>query len=259
MLNKLTFYFSIRIFSFITYTYPEKDLDMVKCIVRIEPQPVSQYQRKKMSKFEEKDDEQYALLKTIADGIAALFFPCVEVVIHNVRSGKVAYIANNLSRRKLGDDAGLGNQDIISLDKLTGPYEKLNWDGKNMRSISISTGTADNPGYLLCINLNTAIFEEARNALDMFLSVTRLQPQPEQLFKDDWQEKINTWLHEWLCQENTSLKSLSREQKKQLVVDLYRDGAFHAKNSPDYIAGVLSLGRTTIYKYLREIKEDSPT
>ncbi len=39
----------------------------------------------------------------------------------------------------------------------------------------------------------------------MFLSVTRLQPQPQQLFKDDRQEKINTFLHEWIRQQNTSL------------------------------------------------------
>lgn len=83
-----------------------------------------------------------------------------------------------------------------------------------MRSVSIpARDEQGNPSYLLCINLSTSIFEDARNALDMFLSVTRLQPQPQQLFKDDWQEKINTFLHEWLRLQNTSLASLSREQK----------------------------------------------
>lgn len=200
---------------------------------------------------------QYQLLTSIADGIAALFFPNVEVVIHDVATGKVAYIANNLSRRSPGDDAGLDNFERDAIAPLTGPYEKLNWDGRKMRSVSIATGSDGDPGYLLCVNMHTAVFEDARNALDMFLSVTRLQPQPEQLFKDDWQEKINTFLHEWLRRHSASLASLTREQKKQLVGDLYDEGAFQAKNAADYIANVLSMGRATVYKYLRELKAAS--
>ncbi|MCK7427938.1 helix-turn-helix transcriptional regulator [Enterobacter chengduensis] len=200
------------------------------------------------------DSAQLQLLTSVANGIAALFFPSVEVVIHDVGTGKVVYIANNLSKRKPGDDAGLDDLQKDQLASVTGPYEKLNWDGKKMRSVTIATGDDKTPGYLLCINLSTAVFEEARNALDMFLSVTRLQPQPEQLFRDDWQEKINTFLHEWLRRENTSLSALTREQKKTLVQSLQREGAFRAKNAADYIAGVLSLGRTTVYKYLRECK-----
>lgn len=201
------------------------------------------------------DNAQLDLLKSVADGIAALFFPSVEVVIHDVEAGTVAYIANNLSKRKPGDEAGLNDLQQDLLAPVTGPYEKLNWDGKKMRSVTIATGNDDTPGYLLCINLSTAVFEEARNALEMFLSVTRLQPQPEQLFKDDWQESINAFLHEWIRRENTSLSALTREQKKMLVQKLHREGAFRAKNAADYIANVLSLGRTTVYKYLRECRE----
>lgn len=195
--------------------------------------------------------QSFAELQAIAEGIAALFFPSVEVVIHDIRAGKVAYIANNLSKRKPGDDAGLDDFALDNTTRLTGPYEKLNWDGKNMRSVSIALGDEQNPSYLLCINLSTAMFEEARNALEVFLSVTRLKPQPEQIFKDDWQEKINTFLHEWIRQQHTSLNGLTRDQKRELVLALYREGGFRAKNSADYIASVLSLGRTTVYKYLR--------
>ncbi|NHW22502.1 PAS domain-containing protein, partial [Escherichia coli] len=85
-----------------------------------------------------------------------------------------------------GDDAGLEDFTLDDDASVTGPYEKLNWDGKKMRSVSIAARDEQgNPSYLLCINLSTAMFEDARNALDMFLSVTRLQPQPQQLFKDD--------------------------------------------------------------------------
>ncbi|VEB44275.1 Uncharacterized protein conserved in bacteria [Chromobacterium violaceum] len=36
----------------------------------------------------------------IADGVAALFHPYVEVVIHDLRDQTVLHIANNLSRRE---------------------------------------------------------------------------------------------------------------------------------------------------------------
>lgn len=149
-----------------------------------------------MAKSTTADHTQLELLKSVADGITALFFPSVEVVIHDVVADRIVYIANNLSRRSPGDDAGLDELRGEILEPVTGPYEKLNWDGKKMRSVTISARNGTEPSYLLCINLSTSIFEEARNALDLFLSVTRLQPQPEQLFRDDWQEKINTFLHE---------------------------------------------------------------
>ena len=201
-------------------------------------------------------EQQLELLKSIAEGIVALFFPGVEVVIHNASTRKIAYIANNLSKRKSGDEAGIDDIRMSCANEISGPYEKLNWDGRKMRSVSIYTSIDGRPSYIMCVNLNTTIFEDARNALDMFLSVTRLQPQPQQLFKDDWQENINTFLHEWIKKENASLTSLNREQKKRIVVDLYLEGAFKAKNAVDYIASVLVMGRATVYKYLREVKNN---
>lgn len=56
--------------------------------------------------------------------------------------------------------------------------------------------------------------------------------------------------------ENAALGALSREQKRRLVSDLYHQGAFKAKSAADYIANVLSMGRATVYKHLRELKQE---
>ena len=45
--------------------------------------------------------------RAIADAIATLFFPHAEVVLHDLRTQKVDYIANNLSKREIGDDSSL--------------------------------------------------------------------------------------------------------------------------------------------------------
>lgn len=207
-----------------------------------------------MSKKQEISNEQFSTLTTIAEGIAALFFPAVEVVIHDVKSGKIAYLANNLSRRNVGDDAGLEELELQDLESLTGPYEKLNWDGRKMRSVSIRANTQGEAEYIFCINFNTALLEDAKSALEMFLSMNRLKPKPAQLFEHDWQEKINTFLYQWMAENNCSLLTLKREQKKQLITALYHQGVFSVRNSADYVANVLSMGRATVYKHLKELK-----
>lgn len=196
--------------------------------------------------------------RTIADAIATLFFPHAEVVLHDLRTQKVDYIANNISKRVIGDDAAL--EDMLSGDvdeRTIGPYEKLNWDGQKIRSVSsVLRDTAGTPIAVLCINLNISLFETAKQALDLFLSSSKLVPQPDALFRDDWQERINTFLHSWLRQRQLGLNLLTREHKRELVEALHAEGAFKGKSAANYVANVLNMGRATVYKHLKEIKGD---
>lgn len=196
--------------------------------------------------------------RTIADAIATLFFPHAEVVLHDLRTQKVDYIANNISKRVIGDDAAL--EDMLSGDvdeRSIGPYEKLNWDGQKIRSISSVLRDANGtPIAVLCINLNISLFETAKQALDLFLSSSKLVPQPDALFRDDWQERINTFLHSWLQQRQLGLNLLTREHKRELVEALHAEGAFKGKSAANYVANVLNMGRATVYKHLKEIKGD---
>lgn len=194
--------------------------------------------------------------KTIADSIALLLFPHAEVIVHEVESQTVVHIANNFSKRQLGDDSALDRElgDFRSSASI-GPYEKVNWDGQKIRSItSVLYDQHGKAEYLLCINLNFSVLEQAREALDTFFQVTRLIPQPDSLFKDDWQERINTFLHSWLKERNLSLRTLKMKDKRSLVEALHAQGAFEGRSGADYVANVLSMGRATVYKYLKELR-----
>jgi len=107
--------------------------------------------------------------RAIADAIATLFFPHAEVVLHDLRTQKVDYIANNLSKREIGDDSSL--EDMLSeevSERNIGPYEKLNWDGQKIRSLStVLRDREERPLAVLCINLNISLFENAKAALDL--------------------------------------------------------------------------------------------
>ncbi|GEM_PF-6692801 len=45
--------------------------------------------------------------KTIADSVATLLFPRAEVVLYDLAKQKTVHIANNISKRKIGDDWAL--------------------------------------------------------------------------------------------------------------------------------------------------------
>ncbi len=191
-----------------------------------------------------------------ADSIAKLFFPYAEVVIHDLAEQRVRYLANNLSRREIGDASGLEDIERTIADRFVGPYEKLNWDGRRMRCVS--SVLFDDGGQALgvmCINFNIAVFEDMHGMLGMLLKGAGLVEQPAELFRDDWQERINTFMHGWLQQRQLALNGLTRDQRRELVAALFAEGAFQGKSATHYIANVLGLGRATVYKYLKELKE----
>ncbi|PSV49179.1 helix-turn-helix transcriptional regulator [Photobacterium indicum] len=197
--------------------------------------------------------QQYA---AVADGITLLFSDYVEVIIHDLDSQSVVYIANNISKRKIGDPSSLEDVNFDQAETVIGPYEKLNWDGKKICSTSVVLRDAKNtPIGMLCINMNTAPVEAAQEALALLLPIKNLIPQPEKLFHDDWQDKVNSFIHAWLASKHQTIYSLSQQEKRLLVEALFDEGAFKGKSSADYIANVLSMGRATVFNYLREIKK----
>ncbi|SDU95546.1 helix-turn-helix transcriptional regulator [Pseudomonas mucidolens] len=194
--------------------------------------------------------------KVVADSIATLLFPNAEVIVHHVKSQTVVHIANNFSKRKLGDDSALDEElgDFSNASSI-GPYEKINWNGQKIRSITSVLCDQDGKAeYLLCINLNFSVLEQAHLALADFFKVSRLIPQPDALFKDDWQERINTFLHAWLQDKNLSLRTLNTKDKRALVEALFAEGAFKGRSGADYVANVLNMGRATVYKYLKQLR-----
>ncbi|MFM0722775.1 PAS domain-containing protein [Paraburkholderia strydomiana] len=192
----------------------------------------------------------------VADGIALLFFPYVEIVIHDLHSQTIAYIANNLSKRELGDDSALEEIDHVAQPGTIGPYEKINWDGRRMRCVS--TVLLDDEGGasgVMCVNYNIAVFEEVKHVIDLVISGVGVVKQPEELFKDDWQERINTFLHGWLQERQLALNSLTRDHRRELVAALWEEGAFKGKSAANYVANVLGMGRATVYQHIRDLRD----
>jgi predicted transcriptional regulator YheO len=187
----------------------------------------------------------------IAEAIASLLHPYGEVVIHDLKTGRIARIFNAFSKRKAGDESLIEESEHDHLPDVFPVYSKINWDGRRIKSSTAALRNKQGKAIgLLCINLDLSRWE----AMQQFLSewMKEPDPQPKALFKDDWREKVNAYINAFLRKESTTLKALSKEKARKLVKLLHREGAFKARNAAAFVAEVLGLSRATIYNYLRE-------
>ncbi|KKJ78724.1 hypothetical protein WH95_01190 [Kiloniella litopenaei] len=202
--------------------------------------------------------------KSMADGVAALMYPHAEVVIHDLQRQEIVYLANNYSNREIGSPSHMDEVEFTEGDRVLGPYRKVNWDGKVLKSISVvmrnSNGQAE---AMICINLDMSDMNRMHQVLGMMLGAQAEGHQltedsgmqsdkVAEIFRDDWHERINIFIQEWLQEKGLSLQALGRSDKRDLVLALETKGAFQGQGSANYVARCLGLGRATVYKYLKE-------
>ncbi len=193
---------------------------------------------------------------SVAQAITTLLQPHAEVVIHDLTTGKIAAIFNNFSKRSVGEDSLIEELTDYTLLPDTFPvYTKINWDGRKLKSSTATLRDKNNhPVGLLCINLDLSKWEEFRYLLNQWVGIQ--SEQPEVLFKEDWREKINLYVSDYLEKQNLTLRTMQKDEKRDLIKALHKNGAFRAKNAATYVADVLNLSRATIYNYLR-VNENS--
>jgi predicted transcriptional regulator YheO len=188
----------------------------------------------------------------VCDAIALLFRPYAEVVLHDLSTETVVYLSNPFSKRELGEPSLLNEIDFKPTDIIIGPYEKVNWDGRRIKSVSAVLRAHERAIGILCINVDVSHFHAVMQTLNALVSVPQAPEKPASLFKEDWHERINEYIQSWTRERGLSVTEMSRMQKQQLVTDLAGDGAFGGRNAAAYISRILGLGRATVYNYLKK-------
>lgn len=188
-----------------------------------------------------------------AEAFSRLLHPFAEVVVHDLSKDQIEAIYNPFSRREIGDSSYLDRIVFGESEMVIGPYDKTNWDGRQLKSISIvirnQSGKAE--GFL-CVNVDVSVFQSANILLQSFLKNNNDIPDESQrLFKDDLYEKINLYVQNYCHQHQVSIEFLSREDKKEIINSLVENGAFEGKNAANYISRVLGISRATVYNYLK--------
>lgn len=190
----------------------------------------------------------------LCDAIALLLQPQAEVVLHDLATETVAHIANPFSHREVGEPSLLHEIDFRPDVALIGPYEKVNFDGRRIKSVSAVLREDGRAVGVICINLDVT---HLQSAIELLTALTRVPPgagQPAVLFQEDWHERINQYVHAWTARNGVVITDLSRAQKLQLVGELAADGAFGGKHAASYVSRVLQMSRASVYNYLRAAK-----
>lgn len=205
-----------------------------------------------------KIDEIIKPYQGFIEAIVALFDPFVEVAVHDIQKGTLAAIYNPISKRKVGEKSPLKEMglDTDKFPEVFAPYNKRNWDGKELKCTSITLrDPKGKPVALVCLNFDTTILAETKGILEAFLKVKAKAANPVEVFGGSCEEQVDVVMDQFLDERKMSVAALDRNDKKDLILLMHQKGIFHFKNSIPYVAKTLKLSRASIYNYIKEAGE----
>jgi predicted transcriptional regulator YheO len=191
---------------------------------------------------------------SVGESIATLFHPYAEVVLHDLRTGRIVRIWNSFTERQAGDLSNLkGAQDLFpDHQSILGPYEKaLPSQG---RTKSITAGLRGSDGELigfLCTNLDVTLMDQAVAMLSAFASPELKRPEP--IYRTDLQQHISYLVRDFSLRVNKPIDNLTRQERAELVAIVDKDGLFQARNSVTHVAKAMKISRASVYNLLAEV------
>jgi predicted transcriptional regulator YheO len=215
-------------------------------------------------------DARMQALLPVVQGLAEMFGPDCEVVLHDVGRlpHSIVAIENGaVTGRTVGDVPtdrmlrNLRNPDETQDVRL---YVSSH-DGRILKSLAVTLRDEDGEPYgLLGLNFDISALVQAQHALADVTSIGRPgSPVPEagEIFAGDIREVVAGMITKILGEMGKTPAAMSREEKMEVVKRLEERGAFLVKRSAEQVAEALDLSRYTIFSYLKEIRhgdEEAP-
>lgn len=199
----------------------------------------------------------------IAEAIAQLFHPHVEVVLHDIERDSIAYIANPYSDRTSGDASLLGpfesdSQGFPFGADVEGPYENAGNRGQRIRSISAALKDSDGKVVgIMCTNVDFSKMEASLEILETFLRPVNLEAPPRVLFQNDWKDNIKLEIRTFLIDHDINFDQIDAPHRKKLIKRLEEKRLFYARKSVEQLATILGVSRATVYKDLKIIRRSN--
>ncbi len=192
----------------------------------------------------------------VAEAIAKLFYPFVEVVIHDIEDNRIKAIFNSLSGRQIGDDSLIENAEaLVRGPDVMGPFVKRSHNKRTQKYVTVLLKKQKKAVGLMCINFDMSVAEKVQESVQLLFGDTQDSTQVDALFRQDWQDRITTFVHDHLQTRNVSLSNLTTYDRRELVHALEQAGAFEAKNATNFAAQVLGVSRATIYNDLADARQ----
>lgn len=193
---------------------------------------------------------------SVGEAVATLLHPYAEVVLHDLRTGRIVRIWNSFTERQAGDLSNLkGAQDLFPEDQaVLGPYEKALPSQGRTKSITAGLRSSENEliGFL-CVNLDVSVVDQARALMSAFASSDLKRPEP--IYRTDVQQHISYLVRDYSLKVNKPIDNLTRAERTELVALVDRDGLFQARNSVMLVSKAMKISRASIYNLLAEINK----
>jgi predicted transcriptional regulator YheO len=206
-----------------------------------------------------------ALLKRyelVAETIAAMFGEACEVVIHSLEDlgeSIVKIVHGQVTGRGMGSpitDLGLHvlNSAYKSKEDIVGPYFSKSTAGKPLKSTTMVIRNDEGlPIGFLCVNFDLSvslhqILREFSPSMETPHSGETFAPDVTNLVAQAVADEIEVSSH------ITGVSATSKN--RNIVATLEDKGMFEIKGSVELVASELGLTKHTIYKYLREMRQE---
>ena len=204
-------------------------------------------------------EEMLAFLKNVAKGIATMFGPNCETIVHDMtRPGHpiLAIYHGTVTSREVGSTADIFG-DIGNYDETV--YEKKDYtnqlvlarDGRTLKSSTFNVVGED---YHFALGINMDITHMVR-AQQMMAELTATSGDLQQTLLQDSRSQLEELLRECVSAVGKEPEMMKKTDRMRIIRMLYKRRAFTYQKSVAIVAERLNVSRYTVYKYMHELEE----
>ncbi|TXS49122.1 transcriptional regulator [Streptomyces sp. t39] len=194
----------------------------------------------------------------IAVAVGRMLPGLCEVVLHDLRrpDNAIRVIENNLSGRQVGDPAtelGLRRIADPGHPSVVQNYSNRFPDGRPAKSTSIGIKNAEGR-YIaaLCLNLDVSTLSPLALTLANLVATDAVhRGETLETLGDRTGRELRSAIDSFAAERSSTPRGLGRDQKRELVRQLHREGFFETRSSAQLIADLLGVSRATVYNYTK--------
>ena len=204
-------------------------------------------------------EEMLAFLKNEARGIAAMFGPNCETLVHDMtRPGHpiLAIYNGTVTGREVGStadifgDIGDYDQTIYAKKDYTNQMV-LSRDGRTLKSSTFNVVGED---YHFAFGINMDITSMVR-ASQVLSELTATSGDLQQTMMQDARSQLEELLRECISAVGKTPENMKKTDRMRIIRMLYKRRAFTYQKSVAIVAERLNVSRYTVYKYMHELEE----
>ena len=205
-------------------------------------------------------EDMLAFLKNEAKGLAVMFGPNCETLIHDMtRPGHPILVIYNgsVTGREVGSTADIFG-DIGDYDETV--YQNkdytnqlvLSRDGRTLKSSTFNVVGED---YHFALGINMDVTNMVR-ASQMLSEMTATSGDLQQTLMQDARSQLEELLRECISAVGKEPDNMKKNDRMRIIKILYKRRAFTYQKSVAIVAEQLGVSRYTVYKYMHEIEEE---